>query len=69
MTEEFWTEEELSKDVFKEGLSTTRRRRTSGMGPPFIRLGRRYRYRRSSVLKWLRARAVDCDKEAKNEPA
>jgi hypothetical protein len=58
VAEEFLTEIELSRDILKEGISTTRRRRTDGNGPEFIKLGRRYRYSRTSVEAWLRSQAM-----------
>jgi len=32
---------------------------SSGMGPPFLRLGRRVLYRSQDLLEWLKAHAVE----------
>lgn len=37
--------------------------RSKGYGPPFLRLGRRIRYRRRSVLQWLKSRTHNCTAE------
>jgi len=38
----------------KVGMRTLKRWRRTGTGPPFVRLGRTVRYRRSDVDAWLK---------------
>ena len=56
MTELFLTERELS-NRFKIPARTAQRWRSTGDGPPFVRLGpRRVAYRLSDVEHWAAAR-------------
>jgi excisionase family DNA binding protein len=55
--EELITEQELAR-LLSVSLSTVKRLRASGEGPPVIRIGKRaIRYRRSDVQAWLRRQA------------
>jgi predicted DNA-binding transcriptional regulator AlpA len=56
MTELFLTERELS-NRFKIPARTAQRWRSTGDGPPFVRLGpRRVAYRLSDVERWATSR-------------
>ncbi len=55
-TDEFLTDEQLHT-LLKVDERTTLRWRTSGDGPPFVRVGpRRVLYRRADLERWLAAR-------------
>lgn len=55
--EELMTEQDLAR-LLNVSLSHVKRLRTSGEGPPSIRVGKRaIRYRRGDVEVWLRKRA------------
>lgn len=57
MGEELMTEQQLAR-LLNVSLSTVKRLRASGEGPPAIKVGRRaIRYRREDVEEWLRKRA------------
>jgi predicted DNA-binding transcriptional regulator AlpA len=56
MTVEFLTEREFS-ERFKIPARTAQRWRSTGDGPPFVRLGpRRVAYRMSDVERWAESR-------------
>lgn len=42
--------------------------RHAGYGPPFIRIGRMVRYRRSDVIAWLDSRLHQCTSEYSKQP-
>jgi predicted DNA-binding transcriptional regulator AlpA len=43
-------------EITGESTRTWERRRASGDGPPYYRLGRSIRYDRNEVLEWVRQR-------------
>lgn len=50
--EQLWTTRQ-SADFANESVSTWNKRRLSGSGPPFSKLGRSVRYRPSDVRDWV----------------
>jgi excisionase family DNA binding protein len=50
---ELLTEAQVAR-LLAVSLSTMKRLRASGDGPPFLRIGRAIRYRREDVDAWLR---------------
>lgn len=59
---EMWNEDKLS-EVIDVPVPTIRSWRSRGGGPPFIKIGRKVKYRPTSVWKWLeeQERTVDAD--------
>lgn len=54
--DELWTSQEYAEFIGgKFTASAAAQQRYKGDGPPFVRFGRRVRYRRSDVLAWLEA--------------
>jgi predicted DNA-binding transcriptional regulator AlpA len=51
-------DEDETAVVCKCSVSTLQKQRLRGDGPPFVRLGRMIRYRRSSLLAYIAAREV-----------
>jgi predicted DNA-binding transcriptional regulator AlpA len=49
-------DERAVAEITGESTRTWERRRTSGDGPPYYRLGRSVRYDRNEVLEWVRQR-------------
>lgn len=59
---ELWDEDRLSLEIGVP-VATLRSWRSRGGGPPFLKIGRRVRYRNTTVWKWLgdQERTVDDD--------
>ena len=59
---ELWDEDRLSEEIGVP-VATLRSWRSRGGGPPFLKIGRRVRYRNTTVWKWLgdQERTVDDD--------
>jgi excisionase family DNA binding protein len=56
--EELLTAQELAR-LLKVSVHTLRAWRREGVGPPWIKVGRAIRYRRSDVERWLEQQAKD----------
>ena len=54
-SEQFYSPQELA-EYLDYPLATIRKWRTEGTGPVGIRIGKRLRYRKSEVERWLQSR-------------
>ena len=57
MSTDYMTPEEAAKYI-KASLANLAKRRGDGAGPPFIRVGRLVRYRRTDLDNWMNSQRV-----------
>ncbi|CAH1696801.1 DNA-binding protein [Hyphomicrobiales bacterium] len=57
MSTDYMTPEEAAKYI-KTSLANLAKRRCDGDGPPYMRVGRLVRYRKSDIDNWMNARRV-----------